>query len=133
MAITPQDLSAVTFTDAQLMVTSHAIVRALKRAAGEADPGPLATAPAWMIEASGERVQAVESGASLDPEQEHERWAASKRRKGYMYGPVRNDDPDAGPLTHPLLVPFGQLDLLQQLKDSLPNEVVAELAGRAAP
>lgn len=132
MTITREELAATTFTDAHLMIVAHSIVRALKGTARETDPGPLAKAPDWMIADTGERVRAIENGESLDPEAEHERWCASKRAQGYVYGPVRNDNPDLGQLTHPLLVPYEDLDLIQRLKDLLPNGVIAELSGREA-
>lgn len=40
----------------------------------------------------------------------HEGWMAGKIAKGYVYGPVTNDDPEKGPLTNPLLVPYDELD-----------------------
>jgi hypothetical protein len=132
MTVTFEDLENVTFTDAQLVVISHAIVRSLRRAAGETDPGSLLKAPEWMLEATVEKVTAVQNGASLDPEEEHRRWCESKTKNGYVWGPYRNDDPAQGPLYHPLLVPFETLPLIQRLKDSTPSDVIAELSGRTA-
>lgn len=40
----------------------------------------------------------------------HEGWMAGKISQGYVYGPVTNDDPEKGPLTNPLLVPYDELD-----------------------
>ena len=40
----------------------------------------------------------------------HEGWMAGKIAKGYTYGSVTNDDPEKGPLTNPLLVPYDELD-----------------------
>ena len=40
----------------------------------------------------------------------HEGWMAGKIAKGYKLGPVTNDDPEKGPLTNPLLVPYDELD-----------------------
>lgn len=39
----------------------------------------------------------------------HEGWMEGKKAKGYVYGPVINDDPEKGPLTTPLLVPYDEL------------------------
>lgn len=39
----------------------------------------------------------------------HDGWTASKAESGYDYGPVRNDDPEKGPLTHPLMKPAAEL------------------------
>ena len=40
----------------------------------------------------------------------HEGWMAGKIAKGYVYGPVTNDNPANGPLTNPLLIPYDELD-----------------------
>lgn len=39
----------------------------------------------------------------------HDGWREGKMAKGYVYGPVVNDDPAKGQLTHPLLVPYDEL------------------------
>jgi len=118
----------VTFTYPQLVEVAHAIVRALKIANGEPDPGSFQDAESWAQESTMERVRAVLNGASIDGKAEHERWAEDKKLRGYVYGAVRNDDPAKGPLTHPLLVPYEELGVIDRLKDSLPNAVVADLA-----
>lgn len=40
----------------------------------------------------------------------HEGFVKGKMAKGYVYGPVTNDDPTKGPLTNPNLVPYDDLD-----------------------
>ena len=40
----------------------------------------------------------------------HEGWMTGKISQGYVYGPVTNDDPENGPLTNPLLIPYDDLD-----------------------
>lgn len=40
----------------------------------------------------------------------HEGWMAGKIAQGYTYGPMTNDNPENGPLTNPLLVPYDELD-----------------------
>lgn len=39
----------------------------------------------------------------------HEGWMAGKALQGYVYGEETNDDPEKGPLTNPLMVPFDAL------------------------
>ena len=46
----------------------------------------------------------------------HEGWVKGKKARGYIYGPKTNDDPNKGPLTNPLLLPYE--DLPQEVKDS---------------
>ena len=67
-----------------------------------------------------ERVIRKDLTADLEPEllaiaegqarASHEGWMRGKLEKGYVYGPTTNDDPNHGPLTNPLLVPYDDLD-----------------------
>lgn len=40
----------------------------------------------------------------------HGGWLEGKKKQGYVYGPVVNDDPEKGQLTNPLMVPYDELD-----------------------
>lgn len=40
----------------------------------------------------------------------HEGWMKGKKKQGYVYGPVVNDNPKNGPLTNPMMVPYDELD-----------------------
>jgi hypothetical protein len=46
---------------------------------------------------------------------EHDRWVAEKKRRGYVYGPRRDDD--VSPPTHPHLVSWFELDETAREKD----------------
>lgn len=39
----------------------------------------------------------------------HEAWMAQKKADGYVYGEKRNDDPEKGKLTHPLMIDYAEL------------------------
>lgn len=39
----------------------------------------------------------------------HEGWMEGKKAQGYVYDTVTNDDPEKGPLTNPLMVPYDEL------------------------
>lgn len=69
----------------------------------------------------------VEQG-STSTSAEHDRWAADKRARGYVWGSVKNDDPGLGPLTNPNLVPWAQLPVYARGKDALLLVVVAGMA-----
>jgi len=47
---------------------------------------------------------------------EHEDWLAGKKKKGYVYGPEKNDDPTKGPLTNPSCVEWKDMDLAHKLQ-----------------
>ena len=46
----------------------------------------------------------------------HEGWVKGKKARGYIYGPKTNDDPNKGPLTNPLIIPYEEPP--QEVKDS---------------
>ncbi len=54
-----------------------------------------------------------------NPKAEHERWKANKVQKGYVWGAVKNDNPEKGPLTNPNIKPYEELPLIQRMKDHL--------------
>lgn len=66
-----------------------------------------------------EKVTRKEMAVELEPQLQliaegqarasHKGWMEGKMAKGYVYGPVVNDDPTKGQLTHPLLVPYDEL------------------------
>ena len=58
------------------------------------------------------------------PEQSHEGWMAFKIEHGWTLGPVKDEDKKE----HPLLVPYAELPVAQQIKDSLFSNVVHALS-----
>lgn len=75
-------------------------------------------AEAWQRESTIAMVKSVLDG-NYSPRGEHERWKAAKVENGYVFGAVKNDDKDAGPLTNPNIVDYDKLPILQRMKDSL--------------
>lgn len=81
---------------------------------------------AKTAEAYAERLKKEKTAIELAPElmlvaerqarSSHEGWVKGKKSRGYIYGPKTNDDPNKGPLTNPLLLPYE--DLPQEVKDS---------------
>jgi hypothetical protein len=63
-------------------------------------------------------VKSVLTG-EYSPEVEHGRWKKGKELKGYVYGPVKNDDKSVGPLTNPNMVPYQALPMSARMKDHL--------------
>jgi hypothetical protein len=102
----------------------HTLRRELQIIGKEPNPSPtweevLADpACAWMIEDSVANTEAFLAGGPKSAREEHARWMADKIRQGYTWGEVKNTDPLAGPLTHPCLIPYEELSLLQRLKDA---------------
>jgi hypothetical protein len=52
---------------------------------------------------------------STTPEAEHDSWVRAYEEMGWCYGPVRNREAK----THPDMVPFDDLDILEQEKDAV--------------
>jgi hypothetical protein len=74
-------------------------------------PSPLADPANLRFGFTGDQVE-------LLARQEHDRWAESRRRHGYTYGPIRSDD--GAEKHHPLLVDFADLPPEEQEKDREP-------------
>lgn len=53
------------------------------------------------------------------PAEEHGRWFKTKVDKGYVYGVVKNDNPEKGPLTNQNMLPYRDLPVYQRMKDNL--------------
>ena len=66
-----------------------------------------------------EKVMKRELAIELDPQlaiiaekqarASHEGWLKGKMAQGYVYGPTTNDDPEAGPLCNPYILPYDEL------------------------
>lgn len=84
-------------------------------------------AEGWQRESTVDMVKSVLAG-NYSPRAEHERWLGSKTKKGYVYGAVKNDDEDKGPLTNPNIIPYKELPLVQRMKDTLLITVTVGMA-----
>lgn len=55
----------------------------------------------------------------------HQNWMDQKVAEGWVYGEVKN--PNARPPTHPCIVPFSELPMVQQKKDAIFRALVHAL------
>jgi RyR domain len=78
-------------------------------------------APTWQRWSCIEGVKDALGG--LTAEEHHERWCDAMRNAGWRYGPVK----DSAAKTHPCLVPFRELPVVQQDKSRLFLTIVAAL------
>jgi hypothetical protein len=69
-------------------------------------------------------VEAVLANPEQTPEQSHEGWMAFKVEKGWVYGPVKDEEKK----THPCLVPYADLPAKEKVKDELFQAIVRTLA-----
>ena len=93
----------------------HEANRALCLALGDTSHLPWDQAPEWQRKSSIEGVEKVLLDPDISAEEIQLAWADSKRRDGWVYGPVK----DADKKTHPCLVPFADLPAEQRAKDHL--------------
>jgi hypothetical protein len=99
-----------------------AIARKLELVGCTVVPSPLADPTNGCFEFSQEQIERL-------ARDEHERWMESRRRQGYSYGPVRQDE---GPhKRHPLLVDFAELPPEEQEKDRSPVRQLPAMLARA--
>jgi hypothetical protein len=61
--------------------------------------------------------------AGNTPEESHENWMKFKKDNGWKFGPVKNE----GFKTHPLLIPYSELDSNARMKDDLFCAIVQAL------
>lgn len=106
---------------------AHNIFAGYCRALGDYSIKEWADAEAWQRESTIEMVKAVLAG-NHTPSAEHDRWLADKKEKGYVYGTEKNDDPSAGPLTNPNIMPYDELPFSARMKDTLLMVVAAGVA-----
>jgi hypothetical protein len=100
----------------------HEANRALQILTGDPAPSPeWAQAPLWQTESAQQGVLFAWDGAT--PEELHESWMESKRRDGWIYGPVKS----VIALTHPCMVRYEELPPEQRLKDKLFSAIVEAL------
>lgn len=77
-------------------------------------------APDWQRESAIKGVEYHLANPDSKPEDSHNSWLAEKESAGWVYGEQK--DPEKK--THPCIVPFGELPLMQQVKDQLFLSVV---------
>ena len=106
-------------SDEEIKMAAHEMNRSLRMSLRQ-DPGPN-----WDELSSRDKQYATQEfddiayGRIETPEDSWREWAKVKYEKGYQFGIVRNDDPNKGPLTHPLLFDsYDEVPELEKLKES---------------
>lgn len=101
---------------------AHEINRVWCIAIGDTSQRSWDDAEDWQRRSAIEGVTLALGGAT--PREQHEAWAVSKRRDGWVYGEIK--DPAAK--THPCLVDYDALPMEQRVKDSLYIGTVTAMA-----
>ena len=101
----------------------HAAIRTWSTAHGQPDMPDWDVAPQWMKDSTFASIQFVLDHPDADGGAQHLQWMNHRRAQGWTYGPVR----DEARKTHPMLVPFDQLPIMEQKKDDLVSAIVRAL------
>ena len=101
----------------------HAAIRTWSTAHGQPDMPDWDAAPQWMKDSTFASIKFVLENPDADAGAQHVQWMEQRRAQGWSYGPVR----DEARKTHPMLVPFGQLPIMEQKKDDLVSAIVRAL------
>lgn len=107
----------------QIAQVCHEANRGLCESTGDFSQPLWALAPQWQRESAIEGVKFHQSG-EYGPSASHEKWMADKVAQGWVYGSLKLPELKQ----HPCLVPFDQLPIEQQKKDSLFAAIVKALS-----
>lgn len=103
----------------------HQVNKAYCVANGDLSQPEWELAPDWQRSSAIAGVKAhIDSGLTMMPRDSHDSWMKQKIQEGWVYGETK----DAEQKTHPCLVPYTALPLVQIAKDYLFREVVHTLA-----
>lgn len=111
------------FSIADIAKACHEANRVLCEAHGDMSQVLWEEAEDWQKESAIKGVEFVIANPDAPDSAQHDSWCQDKFEAGWVYGPVK--DPEAK--THPCLVPFDQLPLEQQAKDTLFRSVCTAL------
>lgn len=105
---------------------THEANRAWCRAHGDLSQLAWADAPEWQKESARLGVKFHLDNPDAGDSASHDSWMAQKIADGWVYGELK--DQTATPPTHPCLVPFDELPVVQQIKDALFRSIVHAIA-----
>jgi len=101
----------------------HEAVRAFQTASDQPPAPPWSRAPKWMKTATAEAIAYRLANPGAGPSAQHDQWMAEKIAAGWKRGKVK----DGAKKTHPLLIPYGSLPLVERQKDALVAAVIDSL------
>lgn len=93
----------------------HELNRQICEIGGDYSQLPWDLAPDIIKQSAMTGVQSHMNNPDLTPEESHSLWMDYKLKEGWVYGEVKSVEAK----THPLLIPYEQLDPMDRLKDSI--------------
>lgn len=109
----------------QIAQVMHESVRQWQIANGQSAAPSWTRAPDWMKEATRSAVKWRIENPSASAADQHQQWVEQKRLAGWSYGKVKSGVRK----THPLLVDYEDLPVVERRKDALAAGVILALAG----
>lgn len=94
---------------------AHEACRTHCETQGDPPLPPWAKAPEWMKASVHDGIAMLVLFPNHGPAESHANWRSARELGGWVLGPVK----DAVRKTHPNLVPFDQLPIAQQVKDTI--------------
>lgn len=105
----------------------HEANRAYCATLGDNSQKPWDEAPDWQKESAVNGVLFHLKNPGAPPSASHDNWMKEKVESGWVYGEVKDENAK----THPCIVPYHELPVPQQLKDSLFISIVRVLGETA--
>lgn len=93
----------------------HEVNRQYCRQTGDLSQPTWINAPDWQRQSAVNGVEFHLANPDAGDSASHDNWMAEKEADGWVYGPEKNPDLKQ----HPCMVPFDQLPIEQQVKDTL--------------
>jgi hypothetical protein len=101
----------------------HEAVRSWQIANDQPASPPWSRAPIWMKRATLEAVTFRLSNPRAKPSAQHDMWMNEKHASGWKFGKSK----DGVKKTHPLMVPYDKLPMVERRKDALVAAVIDAL------
>lgn len=108
----------------QIAQIVHEANKALCETAGDMSQKSWNDAAEWQKDAAREGVKEILTNKNISDGDMHIKWCEFKIADGWKYGPVK----DGVKKTHPCLIPFAELDKIDQQKDALFVAIVRALS-----
>lgn len=106
----------------------HEVNRAYCRALGDDSQLPWDSAPEWQRRSAIKGVRFIIENDDASPSASHDSWLAEKKREGWVYGPVKDENLKQ----HPCCVPYEELPVEQKAKDYIFGAVVRSIRSGVA-
>jgi len=107
-----------------IAIVAHEANRAYCSLIGDHSQKSWSESPSWQKESAVNGVkfhlEALSRGEEVSPDRSHNNWLQEKKKDGWKFGPVKDEEKKE----HPCFLPYEQLPKEQQMKDYLFGSIV---------